>query len=71
MESTKLTLASSNDACGTISPPGRAVGGKTSTDLVYKPGACVASGGAPIGEAQKNTDTAITFCCLAPFDIPS
>jgi len=71
MESTKLTLASIDVSCGTLMPPGRSLGSKTISDLSYVPGYCAASGGAPIGEAQKNMDTAVTFCCLAPFDIPS
>jgi len=67
-----LTLASAGPACGSILPPGSAVGSKAITGMTYLPGACASKGGAPIGSAKAdpNPETAVTFCCLPPFYLP-
>jgi hypothetical protein len=63
-------ISSVDDWCAPVFPAGRALGGKAITDLSYLRGACAASGGEPTGEARPDPDpqTAITFCCLAPFE---
>jgi hypothetical protein len=60
-------LSSFVEQCTNVQPPGRVLGSKSITDLSYIAGTCLASGGDPIGEAQPNKDTAITFCCVPPF----
>ena len=68
-ESVTVPLASVDNACGKILPPGRAIGSKAITGLEYVPGTCAASGGGPIGEAHEDPDTAVTFCCAWPFHL--
>jgi hypothetical protein len=48
-------------ACDSVLPPASPVGSKALTKPAYQPGACVASGGAPIGAAVPTG--AATFCC--------
>ncbi|MDI3291613.1 hypothetical protein [Polyangium sp. 15x6] len=62
-----LPLSSFVEQCHNVQPPGRVLGSKSMTDPAYMPGTCLASGGEPIGEAQPNADTAVTFCCIPPF----
>lgn len=63
----KLSMSSYGEKCVTMQPPGRALGAEAITDLTYKPGTCVASGGEPTGEAKADETDAVTFCCLPPF----
>lgn len=78
----QIPLASIDASCGSVLPPGRAVGSKTITDLAYIPGICAVSGGEPIGAAIPNATgtmeatTPVTFCCRkreepAPIEVPS
>lgn len=46
-------------------PPGSALASKASTPATYTPGACQASGGEAMGEAQPGAPS--TFCCLPSF----
>lgn len=63
----KLPLSSIDPSCGTITPPGRAVGSKTINNLSYVPGTCAATGGEPIGLAIPNDNSGVTtICCRAP-----
>ena len=64
-----VELSSVMDACNTINPPGPGIGSKAITGLEYVPGTCEASGGEPIGEANEDADTAVTFCCAWPFHL--
>jgi len=66
-----LGLTSTDPACGTVVPQGSAVGSKSISGISYVPRTCASTGGAPIGTAlpDPNPNTAVTFCCLPPFDI--
>lgn len=56
-------------ALGTIChdvPAGSALGSKSAGVVTYSPGACQASGGEPMGDAEPSEP--VTFCCMpAPF----
>ncbi|MDI3291179.1 hypothetical protein [Polyangium sp. 15x6] len=56
--------------CTNVYPPGRKLGSKAITDLAYMPGTCSATGGEPTGAASEDPADVVTFCCLAPFDLP-
>ena len=64
-------ISSVADECENVFPAGRALGAKSITDLAYMPGTCAATGGEPRGEVKVDPTDAVTFCCLAPFDLPS
>jgi len=76
-EFVKLPLSSIDPSCGTITPPGRAVGSKTISNLSYLPGTCAVTGGEPIGTVipNDNENSGVqTVCCrasgLPPLPIP-
>lgn len=64
-EFVKLPLSSIDPSCGTITPPGRVVGGKTISGLSYVPGTCAVTGGEPIGSVipNDNEKSVTTICC--------
>jgi len=68
MQAVPPPLSSFVEQCTNVQPPGRVLGSKSITDLLYLPGTCLASGGEPIGEAHEDPVTAITFCCAPPFE---
>ncbi len=68
VEADNVGVASFDDQCINVFPPGRALGSKAITDLAYVPGACLSTGGEPTGAASEDPADAVTFCCLAPFE---
>ncbi|MDI3286662.1 hypothetical protein [Polyangium sp. 15x6] len=63
-----VDVASFDEQCTNVFPPGRALGSKAITDLAYIPGLCLATGGEPTGAASEDFADAVTFCCLPPFE---
>jgi len=68
VEADNVGVASFDEQCINVFPPGRALGSKAITDLAYLPGACLSTGGEPTGAASEDPADAVTFCCLAPFE---
>lgn len=56
-----ITITSSTPQCHDL-PPGSALGSKSAGPATYTPGACVPSGGEPVGAATPSQP--VTFCCL-------
>ncbi|TKD06225.1 hypothetical protein E8A74_20055 [Polyangium fumosum] len=70
VEAHKNAISSFVDQCVNVSPPGGALGSKAISDLSYVPGLSLATGGEPTGAASEDPAEVVTFCCLAPFDLP-